>query len=104
MGESSITRHLTPPVLRFKFPDSEKGGSITINGVTISIQKSGTADVFIIDCERQDIYLRNNRENMNNEFVLSPSEFFELYPGRNLVECTGLYQNCVWITPNWWTV
>lgn len=98
------TPYTASPVLRFKFPDSEKGGSITINGVTISIQKSGTADVFIIDCERQDIYLRNNRENMNNEFVLSPGEFFELYPGRNLVECTGLYQNCVWITPNWWTV
>ena len=98
------TPYTAAPRIRFKFPDSEKGGSITINGVTISIQKSGTADVFIIDCERQDIYLRNNRENMNNEFVLSPGEFFELYPGRNLVECTGLYQNCVWITPNWWTV
>ena len=84
------TPYTASPVLRFKFPDSERGGSITINGVTLSIQKSGTADVFIIDCARQDIYLRNNRENMNNELVLSPGEFFELYPGRNLVECTGL--------------
>ena len=30
--------------------------------------------------------------------------FFELNPGRNKVQCTGLYLNRVWITPNWWTV
>lgn len=98
------TPYTAAPRIRFKFQSSEAGGSITINGVTISIQKSGTVDDFIIDCERQDIYLRNNRANKNNEFVLSTGEFFELYPGRNLVEFTGLYQNCVWITPNWWTV
>ena len=40
----------------------------------------------------------------NNDFVLSNGEFFELKPGRNLVQCTGLYLNRVWITPNWWTV
>lgn len=39
-----------------------------------------------------------------NDFVLSDGEFFELKPGRNLVQCTGLYLNRVWITPNWWTV
>ena len=98
------TPYTASPRIRFKFQSSEAGGSITINGVTISIQKSGTVDDFIIDCERQDIYLRNNRANMNNEFVLSSGEFFELHPGRNLVEFNGLYQNRVWITPNWWTV
>ena len=40
----------------------------------------------------------------NNDFVLSNGEFFELKPGRNKVQCTGLYLNRVWITPNWWTV
>ena len=98
------TPYTAAPRIRFKFQSSEAGGSITINGVTISIQKSGTVDDFIIDCERQDIYLRNNRANMNNEFVLSSGEFFELHPGRNLVEFNGLYQNRVWITPNWWIV
>ena len=98
------TPYTASPILRFKFPDSEKGGSITINGVTISIQRPGYGEDFIIDSERQDIYLRNGRVNMNNEFTLSGGEFFELNPGRNIVECTGLYQNRVWITPNWWTV
>ena len=35
------TPYTASPVQRFKFPDSEKGGSITINGLTISIQKRG---------------------------------------------------------------
>lgn len=98
------TPYTAAPTLRFKFPDSEEGGSITINGVTISIQKPGSGEDFIIDCERQDIYLRGGRVNKNNDFVLSNGEFFELKPGRNLVQCTGLYLNRVWITPNWWTV
>ena len=98
------TPYTAAPTLRFKFPDSEEGGSITINGVTISIQKPGSGEDFIIDCERQDIYLRGGRINKNNDFVLSNGEFFELKPGRNLVQCTGLYLNRVWITPNWWMV
>ena len=98
------TPYTAAPTLRFKFPDSEEGGSITINGVTISIQKPGSGEDFIIDCERQDIYLRGGRVNKNNDFVLSNGEFFELRPGRNKVQCTGLYLNRVWITPNWWTV
>ena len=98
------TPYTAAPTLRFKFPSSEEGGSITINGVTISIQKPGTGEDFIIDCDRQDIYLRGGRVNKNNDFVLSNGEFFELKPGRNKVQCTGLYLNRVWITPNWWTV
>lgn len=98
------TPYTAAPTLRFKFPDSEEGGSITINGVTISIQKPGSGEDFIIDCERQDIYLRGGRVNKNNDFVLSNGEFFELKPGRNKVQCTGTDLNRVWITPNWWTV
>ena len=98
------TPYNASPVLRFSFPTSEEGGSITINGVTISIQKAGAGGDFIIDCERQDIYTRSGRTNKNNEFVLSTGEFFELKPGRNLIQCSGLYRNLVYITPNWWTV
>ena len=98
------TPYTASPVIRFKFGSSEEGGSITIGGRTISIQKSGTAEDFIIDCERQDIYLRSSRTNKNNDFVLSDGEFFELAPGRNLIQCSGLYLEKVWITPNWWTV
>jgi phage-related protein len=98
------TPYSASPVLRFSFPNSEDGGSITINGVTMSIQKPGTSNDFIIDCERQDIYMRTSRKNMNNEFVLSNGEFFELTPGRNTIECAGLYLDSVYVTPNWWTV
>ena len=98
------TPYTANPVLRFKFPTSDDGGSITINGVTMSIQTPGTSGDFIIDCERQDIYLKTNRTNKNNEFTLSTGEFFELLPGRNVIQCTGLYLSKVWITPNWWTV
>ena len=98
------TPYPSSPILRFSFPNSEDGGSITINGVTMSIQRPGGGGDFIIDCERQDIYLRNNKANKNNEFVLSNGEFFELKPGRNKILCTGLYLDSVWVTPNWWTV
>ena len=98
------TPYNASPVLRFRFASSDDGGSITINGVTISIQRSGVGDDFIIDCERQDIYLRTSRANKNNDFVLSNGEFFYLKPGRNLIQCSGLYRDRVYITPNWWTV
>lgn len=75
-----------------------------MNGVTISIQKPGTCEDFIIDCERQDIFLRGGGVNKNNDFILSNGEFFKLKPGRNLVECSALYLNKVHITPKWWMV
>jgi len=92
------------PILRFNFPNSNDGGSITINGVTISVQTPGTGDDFIIDCERQDIYLKSNRTNKNNDFVLSGGDFFVLHPGRNTIACSGLHQSKVYVTPKWWTV
>ena len=92
------------PKLIFNFQASHHGGSITINGVTISVQDPDTVDEIVIDCEKQDIYKRNNRLNMNNLFVLSSGEFFELKPGRNLIEFTGLYLGILDIIPNWWIV
>lgn len=92
------------PKLIFNFQASHHGGSITINGVTISVQDPDTVDEIVIDCEKQDIYKRNNRMNMNNLFTLSSGEFFELKPGRNLIEFTGLYLGILNIIPNWWIV
>ena len=98
------TPYNASPILRFAFADGADGGSITINGRTISIQSPFVGDYFIIDCDRQDIYLMTTRENKNNEFVLSDGEFFELYPGRNTIEFAGLHANHLYVTPNWWTV
>lgn len=97
------TPYTALPVLRFKFTSSSAGGSITINGRTISTTNAGVTGDFIIDCERQDIYLASSKENRNNRFTLSDGEFFELYPGRNTVNFTGLVQTLN-ITPGWWTV
>lgn len=98
------TPYNASPVLRFMFADGADGGSITINGRTISIQSPYVGDYFIIDCDRQDIYLMTTRENKNNAFVLSDGEFFELHPGRNTIEFAGLHSDQLFVTPNWWTV
>ena len=92
------------PKVRFYFGGTAQGGTITINGVTISAQNPNTADTFIIDCDKQDIYKYGTRENWNNAFSLLDGEFFELKPGRNTVTCSGIQQNRLYITPNWWTV
>ena len=81
---NSRVKNFTVTVVELSLASSFDDSSITINGVTISIQRPGYGEDFIIDCERQDIYLRNGRVNMNNEFVLSGGEFFELHPGRNI--------------------
>ena len=98
------TQYKASPLIRFSFQNSGQGGSITINGRTISVQNPRTVNDFIIDCERQDIYLMRTKENRNNDFVLSDGEFFELYPGRNVITFVGMYQDKIHITPNWWTV
>ena len=77
--------------------------SITINGRTISATDLDETGDFIIDCERQDIYLAETKANYNNSFTLSDGEFFELHPGRNTVYFTGI-NSSVFITPCWWTV
>ena len=97
------TKYTASPVIRFKLTNST-GGSITINGRTITAQNAVTSDYIIIDCEREDIYLAGNRQNMNNCFTLSTGEFFELLPGNNTISFTGIYQGIIYITPNWWTV
>ena len=51
-----------------------------------------------------DLYLVNGNMLPLSQVEQNNGEFFELKPGRNLVQCTGLYLNRVWITPNWWTV
>lgn len=98
------TPYVSHPSIRFSFANSGIGGSITIGGRTISVQDPGSADDFIIDCERQDIYLLDSKENKNNAFVLSDGEFFELKPGRNVIEFVGMHGNLLHVTPNWWTV
>ena len=96
------TPYTALPLIRFSFLASYNGGSITIGGRTISTTNSGITGDFIIDCERQDIYVRNTRANTNNIFTLSDGEFFELKPGRNAIQFSGI--SSVNITPNWWTV
>lgn len=91
-------------MIRFSFNNGAEGGSITINGRTISVQAPHTVDDIVIDCAKQDIYLLDTRQNLNNLFVLSDGEFFELYPGRNSVYFTGMSSNVIYVTPNWWTV
>lgn len=98
------TPYKSKPIIRIQFPNSHDGGSVTINGVTISVQEPGVSHNFIIDCEKEDIYVLETKVNKNNDFVLSSGEFFELNPGRNQIFCTGLYRDVVNITPNWWTV
>ena len=97
------TPYNASPILRFGFSKSWEGGSITINGRTLSCTDPGTVSDFVIDCERQDIYAKDTRVNKNNLFTLSDGEFFELKPGRNTIYFTGV-TSAVYITPNWWTV
>jgi phage-related protein len=73
------------------------------NEEDISCTDPDTIDDFIIDCERQDIYMADTRVNKNNLFTLSDGEFFELKPGRNTIHFTGIAPS-IYITPNWWTV
>ena len=98
------TPYISSPAIRFNFQNGAEGGSITINGRTISVQYPATVDDFIIDCERQDIYLLDTKENKNNLFVLSDGEFFELYPGRNVISFSGMHADQIHLTPNWWVV
>ena len=98
------TPYTARPKIRFSFSGTAEGGTITIGGVTISAQDPNSGDDFIIDCDSQDIYRQRDRENRNNEFSLLDGEFFELKPGRNLVEMSGIQMSCVYITPGWWTV
>ena len=98
------TPYTASPSIRFSFSNGGEGGSITINGRTISVQAPHTVEDIVIDCAKQDIYLLDTRQNLNNLFVLSDGEFFELYPGRNSVYFTGMSSNVIYVTPNWWTV
>ena len=98
------TPYPAKPKIRFYFGGTAAGGSITINGVTISAQDPNTGDTFIIDCDKQDIYKYGSNVNWNNEFTLVDGEFFELKPGRNRIVCSGIQHDTLYITPNWWTV
>ena len=97
------TPYTAYPTIRFNFTASYEGGSITIGSRTISTTNPETVNEFIIDCERQDIYLADTHVNKNNIFTLSDGEFFELKPGRNTIHYSGV-SLCLYITPNWWTV
>ena len=107
VSEGGVIYNPTPytayPTIRFGFTASWEGGSITIGGRTISCTNPATTDDFVIDCERQDIYLADTRVNKNNLFTLSDGEFFELKPGRNTIHFSGIAPS-IYITPNWWTV
>lgn len=98
------TPYIAYPKIRFRFSGDALGGSIMINGVTITADEPNTGDYFIIDCDRQDIYKYGSQDNWNNRFTLLGGEFFELKPGRNKVTMTGIMNSEVYITPNWWTV
>ena len=98
------TPYTALPIIRFRIQNSQNGGSITINGRTVSIQEdTNSSGAYVIDCERQDIYVYATRVNKNNKFTLNDGEFFELKPGRNTIHCTGI-SGGLYITPNWWTL
>ena len=90
------------PKVEFGFMNSWEGGSITINGITISSQNPESVGPFVIDCEKQDIYKKSDMTNCNSLFTLDNQEFFVLYPGRNTIYFTSV--SAFTIIPNWWTV
>lgn len=73
-------------------------GSVTINGVTITIN---TADTYTdIDCDTQNAY--KGSTNCNGKITLNNGEFFKLKTGDNSISLSGISQ--IEIKPNWWTL
>ena len=98
------TDYTALPLILFRPSSSEGSGYITINGRTISFENIGAAQMgdTYIDCERQDIYSGETNVNRNNYYVLEDGEFFELSPGRNLIQYSGV--GLFHVIPRWWTV
>ena len=98
------TQYQAFPLIRFTPSSSGRDGYIEIGGIRMSWSDldAELIDSTIVDCERQDIYGEDSRNNRNNYYVLESGEFFELQPGRNLVSWSQVATFD--ITPRWWTV
>lgn len=73
-------------------------GTLTINGITITI--SGSDTYTDIDCDLQEAYKDTLSVSKNNTITLNDGKFFELGSGENTVTFTGLSK--VIIKPRWW--
>lgn len=73
-------------------------GTLTINGITITI--SGSDTYTDIDCDLQEAYKDTLSVSKNNTITLNDGKFFELGSGENTVTFTGLSK--IIIKPRWW--
>ena len=73
-------------------------GTVTINGITITIAGSDTYTD--IDCDLQEAYKDTLATSKNNTITLTDGEFFKLESGDNAVSFTGPTE--VIIKPRWW--
>ena len=88
--------------------DNFGGTTITINGVTLTIDHEG--QTVIVDCEAQECYLSNGT-NWNNHVTISGNEYPVLIPGENSIGWQNRHQGSIsdaesdlWVTPRWWRV
>ena len=72
-------------------------GTVTINGITITI--SGSDTYTDIDCDLQEAYKDTLNVSKNNTITLNDGEFFKLDSGDNSVSFTATK---VVIKPRWW--
>ncbi len=99
------TPYTAYPLVRFSVVGPATVGTIRIgeNYITFAGVGEGNTDNTIIDCETQDIYGRDNKDNRNSAFALRSGSLFELAPGWNNIIYSGL-SGKLYITPRWWTV
>lgn len=72
-------------------------GTVTINGITITI--SGSDTYTDIDCDLQEAYKDTLNVSKNNTITLNDGKFFELESGDNTITFTATK---VIIKPRWW--
>lgn len=72
-------------------------GTVTINGITITI--SGSDTYTDIDCDLQEAYKDTLNVSKNNTITLNDGEFFNLSSGDNAVSFTA---SQIIVIPRWW--
>lgn len=90
---SNPTKFASKPLLRVTGT-----GSVTVNGVTITVA-SHSYPYVDIDCELMDCYYQGN--NLNDKVTIG-DYFPELAPGNNAIALSGV--TSLGVTPRWWTV
>lgn len=95
------------PLLRID--DEGPGTTVTINGVTLTIDHPSNAEV-LVDCEAQECYLSTGT-NWNSHITISGNDYPVLVPGENEIGWANRETSSVsdaksqlWITPRWWRV